>query len=573
MEQTTISREQFRLNGELTKRKLREYLPAMLVTNLSTLLLVSVDGLIVGNFVGKDALSSVSIFYPATVFIGVISVILSSGAAARLSVGMGKIDIEGLLKTRSALKLLMILGAIVVALIQIPIVAAIIASYHLSPEMNKLVWNYAIGVMISMPFGLISTIGVLQLQISGKMKVLMGMAVMEGAANLLLDLFFVAVLKMGVAGAGYGTAGANILRATVTVIYLLKKTETFYSGKAKPEKSEIKAILFHGLPEGSSSFMMAVQNYAMMAIILAAFGDSGGVIKGVCTFVASISFVLADSVQGSARPLIGLLSGANALKFLRVLMRQGIILVTVLSGALVAVAEVFPNIFYTIHGVKVIPDGGLLSLRFFVVYFLFRGTNSLFRLYFTNRKILRFSTILTVVGNATLPLFAFLLSRIFPPAWIWWSYTLTEVVLLIANVIRYTKLLQKEKAMRNRDETDLYLTVTPAEAIETSRMIRRYADEKGINKKHAFRVALCMEEMVAYAEKTHGRGDVSVQIIIRFFPDSAMLMIVDDGQCIFLDKEEEKQKIITSNYGLLKKLSKEVEYQYLLNLNYTVCKY
>lgn len=563
----------FQLRGELTKRKLREYLPAMLVTRLSTLLLVSVDGLVVGNLVGKDALSSVSIFFPATVFIGVISVILSSGAATRLSVGMGKIDIDGLRTTRASLKLLMVIGAVVIALIQIPIVAVIIASYKLSPEMNSLVWNYAIGVMISMPFGLISTIGVLQLQIVGKMKALMGMAILEGVANLILDLLFVGLFKMGVAGAGFGTAGANVLRAAVTIIFLLKKTETFYSGNAKPTKSEIKSILFHGLPDGFSSLMLGVQNYAMMAIILAAFGDSGGVIKGVCTFAGSLSLVLIDGVQGSMRPLMGLLSGANALKFLRMLMRQGTILITALTGALVLVVEMFPNLLYLAHGVKAIPDNGLLSLRFYAVFFVLRGINTLFRLYFTNRKILRFTTILSIAGNATLPLFAFLLSRFLPPAWIWWAYTLTETVIFTANIIRYVRLQKKEREMRNRDEKDLYLTVTPPEAIEMSRRIRSYADENGIDKKHAFRVALCMEEMVAYAQNSHKSDDVNVQIIIRFFPDSAMLMIVDDGRCIFLDKEEEQQKIITTNYGLLKKLSKEVEYKYLLNLNYTVCKY
>ena len=77
--------------------------------------------------------------------------------------------------------------------------------------------QYAYGIMISLPFGLISTVGVFQLQIAGKMKALVKLSAMEGITNLLLDLLFVGAMDMGVAGAGYGTAAANVLRCLTTV--------------------------------------------------------------------------------------------------------------------------------------------------------------------------------------------------------------------------------------------------------------------------------------------------------------------------------------------------------------------
>ena len=243
---------EFKFDGDLTKRKLKQYFPAMLMTNLSTLLLITVDGLVVGNFCGSNALSSVNIFQPATVAIGIISMVISAGASARLSQGMGQIDIKGLYKTRSTLRVVMILTAIFISLAQIPLVYLIISSYHLSPDMNSLVWSYAIGIMISSPFGLISTIGVLQLQIIGKMKVLMGLAALEGAVNLLLDLLFVGPLNLGVAGAGYGTAAANVVRCTTTLVYLIWKTDLFKTGGEKPSLREAKEILVLGLPDSAN---------------------------------------------------------------------------------------------------------------------------------------------------------------------------------------------------------------------------------------------------------------------------------------------------------------------------------
>jgi hypothetical protein len=177
-----------------------------------------------------------------------------------------------------------------------------------------------------------------------------------------------------------------------------------------------------------------------------------------------------------------------------------------------------------------------------------------------------------LAGNALLILFAFILSRIFAPEWIWLCYLLSETVIFAVNMIRYRKQLNKDRTQM-KEAVNLHLTVTPKDAVEASRMIIAFAEEQKLNKKRAFRIAVCVEEMAAYAQKNKKGSDLSIQVIIRFFKDSAMLMIIDDGKCIFLDEEEEERELITSNYGLLKKLAKSVQYQYVLNLNYTVCRY
>ena len=41
---------EFHFDGDLTKRKLKQFFPAMLLTNISTLLLITVDGLVVGKY-------------------------------------------------------------------------------------------------------------------------------------------------------------------------------------------------------------------------------------------------------------------------------------------------------------------------------------------------------------------------------------------------------------------------------------------------------------------------------------------------------------------------------------------
>ena len=562
--------ERFQRDGVLTARKLREYVPTMLVNNLSVLLLITVDGLVLGNLVGPEALSAVNVFYPATVLIGVVAALVSAGGATSIAVAMGKNDYDALRRAKAAIKRVMVIAALAMAVIQIPLVTGVIASYRLDDYMTALIWQYAFCIMIATPFDLISTVGTLQLQTAGKMRWLMSLSIMEGIVNLALDLLFVGPFNMGAMGAGLGTACSVVLRCTVTVIVLAKTTDIYNTGGVKADAAAYKDLISCGMPEAVNAFMLALQNYLVMQIVIMVFGADGGVIKGVCVFCFSAANVVINGIQGSMRPLVGIIVGAEDWDGLRILFRQCVKLLIAIVGIMAVVVIAFPGWFYTLHGVNNIPAAGELSLRLFALHFVFKGCNTLFRLYYSNRKDPKFATGLTVVGNATLPLFAFLLSMAFPPAFIWLGYLFTETVILVLNLWRY-----KRWVLRDLDDEEqlvgaVSLSVSPANAVEASHEIRHFADEKGVLQRVSYRVALCMEEMVAYAAASQKRGDVSMLANVRFKRDSATFTIFDDGECIALDEDREHQELVTNNYDLVKCIAKEVDYQYILNLNYTV---
>ena len=78
-----------------------------------------------------------------------------------------------------------------------------------------------------------------------------------------------------------------------------------------------------------------------------------------------------------------------------------------------------------------------------------------------------------------------------------------------------------------------------------------------------------MEEMVHYAVSANGGDSVRNQLMIKFLPGSCIFTIMDDGRCIMLDEDEETKEL-TTNYSLIRKIAVSVNYQYILNLNYTV---
>ena len=628
-EHELISR--FGNDGALGWRKLKEYIPPMVLSNLSMLLLVSVDGLVVGNLVGAEALASVSLFFPITMFIGVISVWIASGCSTALSNSIGSNDQDRIARIKRTTIVMMVLSAIFVAIIQIPVVYVMIyfGMGGLSPETVSMMRQYSYGIMFSLPFGLISTVGVYQLQIAGKMKALVKLAAMEGIANLLLDLLFAGAMDMGVAGAGFGTAAANVLRCSATVYYLSRKTEIYKCGQAKASLQDVREILSCGMPEAVNSMMEALKNYFLVQILLFAFGDDAGVIRGVCVFFTSLVTVVMDAIKGGMRPLIGFLSGAKDIAGMRTLLRQCLIICAAAVSSMTVFALLFPELFFHLHGIHEIPKDGVMSLRLYSLYFVAYGSDLLFQQYFINRQESGFSTLLAVINGVSLVVISFLFAKILPPPCVWLAYLVTSLMNLGIDLWRYHSLGARDD--EQGDGELLYLSVKPEDAVEASRLLRDYADEYGYPARIANRLSLCMEEMVSYAvsesrnmeirkllrEKVPPeqlvellpdelfdklmevlrqplvdglippfpgdvlkklpkdlqellQQDMVVYIIIRLGMNEGSFVMMDTGRRIALNEDHESKELVTENYDLIKKLSRSVDYQYVLDMNYTV---
>ena len=252
-----------------------------------------------------------------------------------------------------------------------------------------------------------------------------------------------------------------------------------------------------------------------------------------------------------------------------------------------------------------------MSLRFYSLNLLFVGVNAMVRMYFTNRGESKFVSRLSLSSSAMLLVIMFILSLFLPAPFIWLAYPITEFVVFNISYGKYLLQMKRDKEEMDSGTGILYLTVSPEDAVEASEMIKNYADEIGCSKGLANRVALCMEEMVAYAVKertgvdidnpnevTMGKSEksrvnrikdiiknwitdepdldlnkIQIHIVIRLTPDEAEFMMIDDGKRIAFDENEESQKASVDNYTFLKKIAKSVDYQYVLDMNYTVVKF
>lgn len=382
--------------------------------------------------------------------------------------------------------------------------------------------------MICTPLGLVSAVGVYQLQTIGKMKIIMRLSVMEGISNLILNLLFVGALNLGVAGAGYGTACSNLLRATA--IYISRYTSIYKSDGYKANIKDFIEIIRTGMPEFTYLLITTIQAYCMMKILLAAYGTDGGVMKGVAAFCLSLTNVLAGGLQSSMRPLVGLLSGADDKVGLSELMESGFRLNIIGYSLLPAIA--------------------------FAIFKIAPG------------PWLWFSYVIT---ESIISVILYLRYR-------WWKnkdiqedYGSEENLTLYMTVTP-DKALTASKAIREfagNHEIDSKIANNVSLCMEE---MVAYADStKDSNK---FRQHIKEKIYKIGDDLNIPIGRFSVQTMVKFKgKDKAKFTMLDDGHQIKLDASEEERKLTTNNYELIKRLVKSFEYQYILDMNYVTIEF
>ncbi|MCC8145490.1 MAG: polysaccharide biosynthesis C-terminal domain-containing protein [Bacteroidales bacterium] len=173
-----------------------------------------IDGIIVGNYLGADALASVSLILPAYTIPSSIALILGIGAQAQMSIAMGAKDY---VKFKTALKtgaVSIIAYAIIIALIFNLFPRQLAGFLGAEGDLLDGSLNYMRGLMPFMAASLCFIFLDYTLKTLGHPRFSMIMIVSSILLNILLSILFVTQLGLGTFGVGLAT-GVSILTGCI----------------------------------------------------------------------------------------------------------------------------------------------------------------------------------------------------------------------------------------------------------------------------------------------------------------------------------------------------------------------
>ena len=274
--------------GVIWKQLLSFFFPILLGTFFQQMY-NTVDTIVVGRFVGTQALAAVGAATPLISLLNGFFIGLSSGATVLISQFFGAGDRKGVsraLHTGVTLALLLgliisalgiILGPWILGLTKVP--SDCIGDCVLYTRI------YFAGAVASMLYNMGS--GILRAMGDSRRPTLFLMVTCF--VNIALDIFFVVVLRMGVAGAAIATILSQVVSAGLVLMVLRRLPEDIAlgSGKLGLDKLLMKRILFIGVPAGFQFMTFDLSNLLI---------QSGINTFGTATAAAFTAYAKADGL-------------------------------------------------------------------------------------------------------------------------------------------------------------------------------------------------------------------------------------------------------------------------------------
>lgn len=227
-----------------------------------------VDSVIVGQFLGKEALAAVGASMPVVFAVVAIVIGIGSGASVVISQYFGAQQNEKVRITSDTLHVVLLVAGFIIALIGIffseYIFRAIALPEELIAQASTYLSVYLGGVFLLFGFNSIAAI----LRGIGDSKTPLYFLLASAIINIGLDYLFIVTFKWGIAGAAWATIIAEGMAYFGAIVYINKKIPILHINllHLKFDKKIFRQCINYGLPTGIQQSFVAFGGLALTTI-------------------------------------------------------------------------------------------------------------------------------------------------------------------------------------------------------------------------------------------------------------------------------------------------------------------
>lgn len=302
------------LNGSIWN-KLPVFALPIAATGILEQLFNASDIAIVGNFAQTDKTSAVAAVGANSPIIGLILNLfigIALGANVVIANAIGRDDKQTVQKAVHTSMVVSVIGGVLVAIIGELIAEPLLTVLNVPDDVLELALLYLRIYFLGMPVILLYNFEAAIFRSIGETKMPLIALTLSGILNVLLNLFFVIVLKMSVNGVATATVLANVVSAGILYIKLVKSDKYI---KVEFKKLRIDGKVFAkimqiGLPAGIQSAVFAVANI----VIQGAINSLGTVVIAASSAAFNIEIIaynVMNSFSQACTTFVGQNFGAN----------------------------------------------------------------------------------------------------------------------------------------------------------------------------------------------------------------------------------------------------------------------
>ncbi|MDF2802443.1 MAG: putative rane protein [Anaerocolumna sp.] len=436
--------------GNPAKLLLRFSLP-MLIGNLFQQLYNMADAVVVGKYVGKDALAAVGTTGPITFFIFALALGLSAGISIVISQYFGAKDEENVRKAFATAAYTVIGASVIMGIL----------GFVFSRQLLMLLNTPDTIIDQSVIYLRITSLGIVCIgAYNGMASILRALGdslsplyflIVACLTNIILDLIFVIDFGWGVAGVALATIISQFIAAVGCIVYAIKKVKILNMPLKEfvPDKAIFKKCLALGIPVAIQNSFVSLSTMALQSVI----NGYGETIMAAATAASRIEQLILQpgmSMGAALAAYTGQNIGAREIDRVKQGFRAStkiILIFSVIMLPMVYFGGGFIMDLFTSAQDKEVMRIGIEALRVPCFFYSFVGMIFVTRNLLSGAGDVKIPMAMGLTEVVCRVIFANILSMIFGYQGIWWATGLTWMLTASVGVLRYFSGKWKNKSI------------------------------------------------------------------------------------------------------------------------------
>lgn len=397
-----------------------------------------VDGIIVGRVVGSNALAAVNLTYPLAVFAVAVSLMISAGGTTLTAVYLGKGKEKEANNSFSITVALITAFSIFATVIFLIFINQLVVILGADEQLDTLVKSYALPLIPFFIFFMLTIVLEGFIRIEGRPNYGMKCLLAAVISNIILDLLFVAILKMELQGAALATGISQVISFVLLLLHYFSDRKKLHIKIPKFKSAIIIKILTNGSSEFAANLSQGVVKLIFNIILMREIGPLGVSAYSIVGYITMLTSIFIFGFGTAISPGISFNLGAKQPHRIAQFLRLGMIF-NIFVGIMAAIViVVFGDFFVSVFakGNNDLKDLSLSIAYWYCPALVLAGINVIFSMYFTalqkalKSAVISFSSslIMRIIFLLILPLF-------FGKNGIWMSVSFAEATALILALI------------------------------------------------------------------------------------------------------------------------------------------
>ena len=446
------------LGTEKVGKLLRQFAIPCICSLIISCLYNIVDQIFVGNGVGYLGNAATGVIFPITVVGWGLSLLFGDGAAASLSVSLGRGETKDIHRSVGSAVLGSFLSGVVVIAIAYLCGDGLLRMIGATDANIQMARDYGVIIFAMMPLAMTQNTLASIIRADGSPKYAM-VAMLTGAViNIIGDPVAIFALDMGIKGAAWATILGQFVSFLICAAYLRHpKTFRIGFGSFRPSMALLKPVMALGtsslLTQLSIVVITVVNN-----ILLVKYGTRSAYGEDIplAAFVVimklfQIVLNVAIGIAAGAQPIVGYNYGAKNYGRVRELLKLMIKWTVIVGLVCMVLFEAIPGVFIRMFGSADDPvyfEFAVLCLRIYLSLILVTCAQKVCAIFLQSIGKAKAAAPLSVLRDILLIVFSLLIPTVIGVTGIFWAAPIADVLAIAvtaAVMVRVWKELGKEK--------------------------------------------------------------------------------------------------------------------------------